>query len=62
MAIIAESRSASTGTPATVRGQEDPDSGGRDEYALRALIGAGMSRKTAVEQLTRLAAGDIWSG
>jgi hypothetical protein len=45
-----------------VRRQEEPDPGGREEHALRALIRAGMSRQTALEQITRLAAGDIWPG
>jgi hypothetical protein len=62
MTIIAESRSSSAGASATVRRQEEPDPGSREERALRALVRAGMSRQTALEQISRLAAGDIWSG
>lgn len=62
MTIIAESRPSTTGVSATVRHQEDTDPGSREERTLRALVGAGMSRQTALEQIGRLAAGDIWSG
>ncbi|AMM31668.1 hypothetical protein SA2016_0983 [Sinomonas atrocyanea] len=62
MTIIAESRSASSVTPAMTRLQEESDPVGREEHALRALTRAGMSRQTEREQIRRLAGGDIWSG
>ncbi|GEB65894.1 hypothetical protein SAT01_33420 [Sinomonas atrocyanea] len=62
MAITVESPSASGGRPATARHQKAPDLGRREEQALHALVKAGMSTQTAMEQIVRLAAGDIWSG
>lgn len=62
MTIIADSRPASRGTSAMVQRQDSPEPGGGEDRALRALMGAGLSEQTAREQLSRLSAGDIWSG
>jgi hypothetical protein len=64
MKIVVESRLVPGGTPGLVRHQENLEENpnyGKDE-ALLALMTAGMSEQTALEQIMRLSAGDIWSG
>lgn len=62
MTIINEPRPIPKGATAMVRCQDDVDLGGRQDFALRALMRTGMSEQTALEQIARLSAGDVWSG
>ena len=62
MEIIVESRSTARGGLGLVKYQEDQQPGRRQDRMLRALVKAGMSEETALEQIARLSAGDIWCG
>ncbi|MCH6470051.1 hypothetical protein [Sinomonas terrae] len=62
MEIIVGSRSAAHGRPGLAGHPEDPQLGRRQNGMLRALLKAGMSEETALEQIARLCAGDIWCG
>ena len=62
MEIIVGSRSTARGGPGPSARQDHSQPGRRQNLALRALLEAGMSEETALEQIARLSAGDIWSG
>jgi hypothetical protein len=62
MEIIVGPRTAAQGGLGLARHQEDVQTGRRRDRLLGALVTAGMSEETALEQIARLAAGDIWCG
>ena len=62
MEIIVKSRPAPERMSSLSPDQEKPDVGQQQDPVLRALMSAGMSERTAREQVLRLSAGDIWSG
>ena len=62
MKIVVEDRPVRSGMPALVRHQENLEPGRGKDHVLMALMAEGMSEQTALEQITRLSAGDIWSG
>jgi hypothetical protein len=62
METIVGSRSTAHGGPGLPGHQEDPQPARRQDGMLRALLRTGMSEETALEQIPRLGAGDIWCG
>ena len=62
MEIIVGSRPTSRGGPGVASHEEDLKPGRRRDWILPALLKAGMSEETTLEQIARLTAGDIWCG
>jgi hypothetical protein len=62
MEIVVGYRSSPVGGTELVEYREALDPGRAQNRALPALMKTGMSEETALEQIARLAAGDIWSG